>query len=454
MFASSLYRRSPIWAQEALISLRAWSRARLREGRTFDRMRAEVEASQWYGPEAMAHYRMAMLSRILQHAYAHCAFYRERFREAGLEPDDITSESDLAQLPLLDKSQVRAAGRGVLSAAARRPIFEGATSGTTGSPLRVFQDLQAINRENAFIQRQLTWAGLAPKGRRAWLRGDMVAPVAQAEPPYWRLSRAENMLMLSSYHLSQRSALAYLEALSRFDPLVIQTYPSSIAFLANWLEAAGRSYEGASLRGIVSSSESLSDAQRAVIERRFGCRVFDWYGQFERVAAIGTCEHGSYHVMSDYSLHEFLPAGDGTHEIVGTGFNNLAMPFIRYRTGDFVELAEPGASCRCGRSFPLVRAIHGRADDVVKLPDGRHIGRLDHIFKGVNGVIEAQIRQEALDRIDILVVPGAGYGPAVEGMLLDNARERIGSSVAIAVRPVGNIPRTGNGKFRGVVCEL
>jgi phenylacetate-CoA ligase len=453
MFSSPLYRRSPIWAQEALISLRAWSRARLREGRSFGRLRAEVDASQWYDRAAIDHYRMAMLSRVLEHAHTHCAFYRKRFGEAGVTPGDIQHESDLARIPLLDKSEVRAAGRALLSAASR-PVFEGATSGTTGSPLKVFQDLRAINRENAFIQRQLSWAGLTPMGRRAWIRGDMVAPVSQPEPPYWRMSRTENMLMLSSYHLSEGNAPAYLEALARFDPLVIQAYPSSIGFLASWLEAADRSYGGAQLQGIVTSSESLSGAQRAVIERRFGCRVFDWYGQFERVAAIGTCEHGTYHVMSDYSLCEFIPVGDGTHEIVGTGFNNLAMPLVRYRTGDFVELAEAGASCRCGRSFPVVRAIHGRADDLIKLPDGRHIGRLDHIFKGVSGVIEAQIRQQALDRIDILVVAGIGYSADVERLIINNARERIGNGVAIAIRSVGNIPRTRNGKFRAVVCDV
>ncbi len=454
MYASLLYRHSPVWAQEGLISLRAWSRAQLREGRTFEGLRAEIDASQWYAPDALARYRMGMLSRLLRHAYVNSEFYRERFREAGIRPGDIKSEFDLAQLPLLDKNQVRKAGRDLLSSVARKPLFEGATSGTTGSPLRIFQDLQAINRENAFIQRQLDWAGLSPKSRRAWLRGDMVAPVTQTAPPFWRASRAEDMLLLSSYHLSEGTAPAYLDALAKFDPVVIQAYPSSVGFLANWLEAMNRSYAGKSLRGIVTSSESLSDAQRTMIERRFGCRIFDWYGQFERVAAIGTCEHGTYHVVADYSLTEFLPAGDGTYEVVGTSFNNFTMPLIRYRTGDFVEIPAGDTSCRCGRSFPIVRAIQGRNDDIVKLPDGRHIGRLDHIFKGVSGVIEAQIRQEALDRIDILVVPGAGYGSTVERLLMQNARERIGNGVAIAVRTLENIPRTRNGKFRGVVCEV
>src|SRR5690606_28221227 len=118
-----------------------------------------------------------------------------------------------------------------------------------------------------------------------------------------------------------------------------------------------------------------------LIEERFGCRVFDWYGQNERVAAIGTCEQGRYHLMSDYSYVELEPTPEGL-EIVGTGFNNLAMPLIRYRTGDFVQLQDVD-SCSCGRAFPVVRRIIGRDDDYIKLPDGSHVKRLSNVFKDI-----------------------------------------------------------------------
>src|SRR6266513_227738 len=185
----------------------------------------------------------------------------------------------------------RAAGKSLISERKQGPLFSGSTSGTTGAPLGLSQDLAAINRENAFIWRQLTWAGLHRGDRRAWMRGDMIVPATQEKPPYWRVNRAENMLMLSSYHLSESAAPSYLDSLARFDPVVIQAYPSSIGFLATWMLSAGVRYGGRSLRGIVASSETLSDIRRGEIERAFGCAVFNWYGQFERVAAIGTCEH-------------------------------------------------------------------------------------------------------------------------------------------------------------------
>jgi len=297
-------------------------------------------------------------------------------------------------------------------------------------------------------------AGLRRGDRRAWMRGDMIVPATQEKPPYWRVNRAENMLMLSSYHLSESAAPTYLDSLALFDPVVIQAYPSSIGFLATWMLSAGTRYRGISLRGIVTSSETLSDLRRREIESAFGCRVFDWYGQFERVAAIGSCEQGRHHLLSDYSYVEMLPADDGLFELVGTGFHNLSMPLIRYRCGDLVRPAPAKERCGCGRSFPLIEQVIGRVDDSIKLTDGRSIGRLDHLFKGVEGILEAQIRQDRVDAITFFIVPSSTFNDRTRETLQSNARYRLGGGIALEIRLVDAIPRTKNGKFKGVICNV
>jgi phenylacetate-CoA ligase len=217
---------------------------------------------------------------------------------------------------------------------------------------------------------------------------------------------------------------------------------------------AGIHYSGKSLRGIVTSSETLADDRRREIEDAFGCKVFDWYGQFERVAAIGTCEHGRYHLLSDYSYVEMLPAGDGLFELAGTGFNNISMPLIRYRCGDYVVPAPAEERCACGRAFPLIEHIIGRIDDPIKLPDGRSIGRLDHIFKGVEGILEAQIRQDSPDAVTLLIVPSPTFNNSNRDTLESNTRERLGEEINFEIRLVDAIARTKNGKFKGVVCNV
>lgn len=451
MYSSGLYRSSPIWLQEMLIAARGYGRARLREGHTFERYSSEAERTQWLRSTELEAQQRQRLHAIVDHAAKTVPFYRELYRDV---PRAASWSDVLHRLPLIDKPMVRAAGRALLSDRARQPLFVGSTSGTTGAPLKLSQDLAAISRENAFVWRQLRWAGYVPGSRRAWIRGDMAVPAAQSEPPFWRHNAAERMLILSSYHLSAATADAYLKALSAYAPSVIQAYPSSIGFLAQCLKATDRFYDGASLTAIVTSSESVNAGNRAVIEERFGCKLFDWYGQFERVAAIGTCEHGNLHVIEDYGRVEFLRAEDGLHEIVGTGFNNRAMPLVRYRTGDFVELAATDEECRCGRHFRVVRRIVGRDDDAIKLPGGRVVGRMAGILDGIDGMLDAQIRQDAIDEIRIRVVPSAGWTHDMHARIERNARQRLGDVVDIRVETVDSIERDRNGKYRRVVCNV
>lgn len=454
MFGSLPYRVNSVWMQELMISTKSALRATLREGRAFAAISAQLEASEWCSAGELRDLQRRSLRRVVDSAARDVPWYRNRYRALGIDVARLELPEATTRLPAITKGDVRQGGAAFLSERRRRPLFASSTSGTTGTPLTLYQDLGAINRENAFIWRQLAWAGLRRGERRAWLRGDMIVPAAQTEPPYWRSNRAENMLMLSSYHLSERAARAYVEALGRFDPVVIQAYPSSIAFLAAWMLATGASYAGSSLRGVVTSSETLSQDARRDIERAFGCRVFDWYGQGERVAAIGTCERGRHHLLSDYSHVELEAAGDGLAEIVGTGFHNLAMPLVRYRCGDLVRPAPAGERCACSRSFPLIAEVIGRQDDCIKLPDGRSIGRLDHLFKGVGGILEAQIRQDRRDVLAILVVPAAGFGEDTRRTLRENFRHRLGDSVTLEIETVDSIPRTRNGKHKGVVCNI
>jgi phenylacetate-CoA ligase len=454
MLNSFAYRHSPIWAQESLISAKSSLRTVMREGRTFEALAMQIFQSQWWSEQQLREFQSQTLRNILGAAALNVPYYRERYRPLGLDFEDAAFPDVIAELPLIAKGDVRAAARLMISERKRGPLLEGSTSGTTGAPLRLYQDLLAINRENAFVWRQLAWAGLRQGDRRAWMRGDMIVPAMQRRPPYWRMNRAENMLMLSSYHLSESAAADYCEALAGFNPVVIQAYPSSIGFLAGWMSSAGVRYRARSLRGIVTSSETLSDDQRREIEDAFGCKVFDWYGQFERVAAIGTCEHARYHLLSDYSYVEMLPAGDGLFELVGTGFNNMSMPLIRYRCADYVVPAPANERCACGRAFPLIEHIIGRADDSIKLPDGRSIGRLDHIFKGVDGILEAQIRQDVSNAVTLLVVPSPTFDSRIRDTLESNTRERLGEEINFEIRLVDAIPRTKNGKFKGVVCNV
>ena len=106
-------------------------------------------------------------------------------------------------------------------------------------------------------------------------------------------------------------------------------------------------------------------AQRTFLEEAYGCRTYAWYGHSEKCLLGGGCESSDdYHLYPEYGVLEVVddegtrvePGEVGT--LVGTGFMNRAMPFLRYMTDDRATLvAEP---CACGRAYPRLRGIEGR----------------------------------------------------------------------------------------------
>ena len=117
----------------------------------------------------------------------------------------------------------------------------------------------------------------------------------------------------------------------------------------------------------------MTSQQIQTLQRVFDAPVVDHYGQTERVTLAGSCEAGGYHLFSDYAITELLPVPgkDDQWEIVGTPLHNWGFPLLRYRTGDTVGPA-PAGPCPCGRSFPLLGPIGGRAEDAFTSRDGTH----------------------------------------------------------------------------------
>ena len=110
--------------------------------------------------------------------------------------------------------------------------------------------------------------------------------------------------------------------------------------------------------------------------------------------------------------------------------------------------------CVCGRGGVLLDEIVGRTEDYVVTPDGRFVGRLDHLFKEAEKVRLAQIVQTNESMIEIRMVVDAGYSSADELEILREARSRLGNVIEIEFNYVKDIPRTRSGKFRFIVSEI
>jgi phenylacetate-CoA ligase len=449
IYSSVVYRHSPVLLQEALLSLRAAARSFLRERGSRD-IDDELLKAEQMNPDEVVALQIRRLRETLVHASDHVPFYRRRFSEHRFDPRGLTSLEDLRAVPFLTRKEVIEAGTSMLSDDHKGLRFSASTSGTTGVPLTAWRGLTCVRWENAFVGRQLRWAGLKAGDRRVWLRGDKIVPGDRATPPYWRHVFVDRMLMMSSYHLGEATARGYLDAMTRFDPAAIQAYPSSIFLLARYLLDKGKRYRGRSLRAVVTSSETVTDEMRRTVEEAFGCRLYDFYGSMERVICIGTCEHGRYHVMPDYSYPEFVADAAGNLEAVGTSFHNDLMPWVRYRLGDVIVPASLSRTCECGRAFPLIESVVGRIEDSIITVDGRHVFMASNILDYIPRLMQGQIRQDRAGEVRLLLVMAPG--DTVDARQVERAaRGYLGEAMVVHVEQVASLPRTPNGKLQMVV---
>ncbi|RLA46777.1 MAG: hypothetical protein DRR42_18130 [Gammaproteobacteria bacterium] len=342
-----------------------------------------------------------------------------------------------------------------------RTVARGNTSGTTGSPLEVCYD-DGVNHMNyAMLDRQYRWADteLGKFGDRvAVIRGNVIVPLDQKKPPYWRYNYLHRQLLLSSFHLSADNLPAYIDELSRFSPRVLDGYPSTLYVLAKHLKNRG---EQLPIHAVLSSSETLYDFQRETIEESFGCKVFDYFGAAERVLFAAECDaHTGHHICEEYGITEFVdrdfepvPVGEiGT--MVATSLHNLAMPLIRYVTNDMSALKRE--ACTCGRGLPLMDDVATKAEDSLTLRDGRIISPsvLTHPFKPLTTIEESQIVQESMDLVIVRVVPGVGFSDADKCQLAHGLQERVGDDIEVHIDIVQKLERAKSGKFKWVISKV
>ncbi|WP_022945844.1 phenylacetate--CoA ligase family protein [Pseudoalteromonas ruthenica] len=439
MYTSRMYKRSPIWLQNVLASVYGGLRQKLRDNRHTRSLTAQLEQLQ-YDVHKCDAYRQARLKKMLTHAARRVPFYRDK-------------GTDLGQYSVIDKATVKAQHRDFLDSEHQGVKIKGATSGTTGSPLVIYQSKESVMRERAFTNRHRQWAGYQKGDKRAWLRGDMIVPGEQRKAPFWRYSWFEDMIMLSSFHLTTANMASYIDAMVEFGVDVIQAYPSSIVSLAKYLQSCD-TYYPAPLKSVITSSESLSAEDRALIESRFKCKVFDWYGLFERVAAIANCEHGNYHLLNDYAEVELHHIDGNRYELIGSNLNNALFPLIRYRTGDFVQLSDE-QSCPCGRHYPVISAIEGRQGDYLVAEQGQKVYVLNHIPKGVDGLLGCQFVQHRLGAVEVRVqIDDRRFDEHQRQQLISNTKERLGQSMQVKVTPVSQLEKTASGKVRQALCSI
>jgi phenylacetate-CoA ligase len=430
----------------------------LRLKRVFDR-------NQWLGEEELREYQLQRLNRIIDHSWRNIPYYQELLGRHGITPEDIATLEDLKRIPFLSKAALGREESRLLArnASNYQPAWL-STSGTSGRRIRFCVDRFSNSLEFTYYWRFWGWAGYRLGDVFAELSAEFFCLREGRREDLFSYGRLSRRLILNSLLLSRARVDDFADTLRRYRPLFLKGLPSNLYVLA--LLFNERKNHGVRFKAVFSQGENLHAYQRELIERVFSTRVLDSYGHMERTVAISQCPFQSYHVHPDYGLVEFvLPeipvtdsadAGTVTREVVGTSLHNLAMPLIRYRTGDLVKLPTLPRKCRCGRGFPTVSSILGRDTDVVVTADGRAVTALYTVFDRVPGVILGQIVQHQPERLDVRVACAVVDIARVSTRLEQSIRQFVGPSMQVTIQHTKpeDIRLDGLGKFKVVMSAI
>lgn len=445
-----LYLRLPAPLQELAVSLEGWRLARARFNAEYRQLLDAALARGSWSAERMLEFRDRRLAEFVRGAVQRVPHYRELFARLGADPAQIRGLADLSRLPVLSKAEVQADPRRFEAEGfSRSQVTIAHTSGSTGAGLRFPVTWSSQREQLAVWWRYRIWHGIQPLTPCLYFGGRSIVPVQTRKPPFWRRDRASHRWLFSLYHLNRSNAPAYLEEMQRSGARWIHGYPSMVALIAGHALELGVELP---MRWVTLGAENVLPQQQQVIERAFGVRPLEHYGMAEAVANVSMCPRGRLHVDEDLAATEFLPGSEGRSRVIGTNLSNPAFPLIRYEVGDHAVVGD--GECDCGRPGRVIERLDGRLEDYVLTRSGVKLGRLDHIFKDMQNVREAQIRQARVGHMSIAVVRGTNWSARDEEELVTAVRQRVGDDLEFEIEYVEALERTAREKLRFVISTL
>ncbi len=309
--------------------------------------------------------------------------YQEKFKKAGVGPEDIHTLADLAKLPFTTKDDLRQNyPYGMFAVPMRDVVRIHSSSGTTGKPTVVGYSRKDLDDWSNLVARFMTAAGVI---------ADDIVHIAFGYGLFtgaFGLHYGAELIGSAVIPMSGGNTERQIMILKDYEATALVCTPSYALTLADRIAKMGhdpRTY--LSLKVGLFGGEPWSEELRREIESRLNIVATDNYGLSEivgpGVAGECLCKKGM-HIFEDHFIPEIIDPDTGEvlppgakGELVLTNIVQEAIPLIRYRTRDITRLHYD--ACECGRTMVRMEKTMGRSDDML-------------IIKGVN-VFPTQIEE-------------------------------------------------------------
>jgi len=418
-------------------------------------------------PEEMRRFQLEHLKKTVNWVYEKIPFYKNRFDEQGIKPEDIKTLEDLSKLPFTAKTDLRDHYPfGLCAVPLSQVVRIHASSGTTGKPITGPYTANDLEQWTECMARTLYAAGVRSHDicQNAYGMGLFTGGLG--------IHQGATRIGAAVIPISSGQTERQIMILQDFGVTVLCCTPTYALNIAERAEEMGVKIRDLPLRIGCFGAEPWTVEMRKEIEQRLGIKAMETYGltEFGGPGTSFDCiEQNGLHINEDHFIPEIVDPVTGEvfplgtkGELVLTAIQREAMPMIRYRTRDITTLRR--VRCECGRTFIKMDKVYGRSDDML-------------IISGVN-VFPSQIESLLLDIPEIepqyvIIIRKKGYldqlhvdveakketyegGPqriaAVEKKVEAKIRGIIGLGVRIRLVPPKAITRS-EGKAKRVIDE-
>ncbi len=337
------------------------------------------------------------LVKMIKNAYENVPFYKQKFDEMGLSPDDIKTIDDITKLPFTLKTDLRDNYPfGLFAVPNSELIRVHASSGTTGK-----QTVVGYTKNDIEVWSESAARAIAATGGTK----DDIVHISYGYGLFTGglgLHYGTEYLGATAIPVSTGNTARQLQIFQDFGSTILCCTPSYALYLGEYRRDNNIPLESIKLRAGIFGAEPWTDEMRQQIESLLGIKAYDIYGLSE-IAGPGVsfdCDcHNGMHINEDYFYPEIIdpetlePVPDGTvGELVFTCIGKEALPLIRYRTRDLCSITHE--KCECGRTTVRMSKPVGRSDDML-------------IIRGVNvfpSQIEHVLLQEGMEPNYIIIV--------------------------------------------------
>ena len=326
------------------------------------------ESMECMNREQLREIQSIRLRKMVDYVYYNTPFYRKKFQEMDLTPDDIKDIDDVAKLPFTDKIDLRDNYPFGLAAVPMSQIVRiHASSGTTGKPVVVLYTRKDIAMWVESISRAFTAYGATKNDifQISYGYGLFTGGLGAHDGA---TNIGASVIPISSGNTQKQITLMH-----DFGSSVLCCTPSYAMFLGEAMKASEWSRDEFKLRIGAFGAEPWTEEMRQKLQETLQIKAYDIYGLSE-VAGPGVgfeceCQHGT-HLNEDYFYPEIVnpetgePLPEGSFgELCFTHLTKEGMPLLRYRTHDLTALHYD--KCDCGRTLVRMDRILGRCDDML-----------------------------------------------------------------------------------------